>query len=836
MRIGNNELPFSDGFESGDFTAGGWVVSGGASIVDSPVASGSKAAKGTNAYSLTKNFTAASSGTLDFTVKFNVAQTNKNACAIELMSGADPIVLVFPRWKGTIESYDGPMDNILNSKVIYPSYTANTWYTIRIVADLATSKFDVYVDDIIKASRFNFALLGRSIDNIVIASGESSGSIAYLDDIQLSNVQSDNPVPTLASLSSASAMQGQTLNVVLTGTGYINASTVGFGSGITINSTTVSSSTQITVNITIAVTATLGTRDVTVTNPTPGGGTATRTGGFTVTLPDNPVPTLTSLSSASGQQGQTLNVVLTGTGYINASTVGFGSGITINSTTVSSSTQITVNITIAVTATLGTRDVTVTNPTPGGGTATRTGGFTVTLPDNPVPTLTSLSSASGQQGQTLNVVLTGTGYINASTVGFGSGITINSTTVSSSTQITVNITIAVTATLGTRDVTVTNPGPGGGTATKASGFTVTLPDNPVPTLTSLSSASGQQGQTLDVVLTGSGYVSASTVGIGSGITINSKTVNSSTQITVNITIAATATLGTRDVTVTNPAPGGGTATRAGGFTVTPVINTLAVSQTSWSAPAAGGTSTAVNVTNTGGGGAITYTISDDATWLTTSVTNGTTPGSFTMTATANPGTARTAVVTVTATTPSGVTESPRLLNVTQSGLGPVTSVVIDTVSVSSVGEAIIIPIQVQKFSDISAISLKINYDNVLLTYNGLDSPPLGTLVNTSSGNILISWQNPTPISLNDGDQLLGIKLNYNGGLALGQVSPISFVVAMCEVSNSAGTPISSAFIDGAIKLSDAFKISGILKYKNAAQTPISGVTVKIASTNGVFWS
>src|SRR3989344_3351948 len=84
--------------------------------------------------------------------------------------------------------------------------------------------------------------------------------------------------------------------------------------------------------------------------------------------------------------------------------------------------------------------------------------------------------------------------------------------------------------------------------------------NPAPILPSISPASGTQGQTLDVSLTGADFASGiSSVNFsGSGITINSTTVSSSVLITVNITISSSAIVGNRDVTVVNSAPGGGT--------------------------------------------------------------------------------------------------------------------------------------------------------------------------------------------------------------------------------------------------------------------------------------
>jgi len=94
---------------------------------------------------------------------------------------------------------------------------------------------------------------------------------------------------------------------------------------------------------------------------------------------------------------------------------------------------------------------------------------------NPVPTLASISPISSNLGQTLNVVFTGTNFVNgASTVSFGSDITVNTITVNSSTQITANITIPANAIIGAHNGTVTTAAPGGGT-TSSQIFTVNNP-------------------------------------------------------------------------------------------------------------------------------------------------------------------------------------------------------------------------------------------------------------------------------------------------------------------------------------------------------------------------
>jgi hypothetical protein len=371
-----------------------------------------------------------------------------------------------------------------------------------------------------------------------------------------------NPVPTLTSIDPGAADRGTDETVVLQGSNFVSGvTTVGFGPGITVTSTTVESSTQIRVEIKIGAGVETGPRDVTITNPTPGGGSATLAGAFTI---GNPAPTISGMTPAVGFRGQTLTVRLSGSSFLSGvSSVDFGSGITVNSIAIGTKTQMEVNITIALDAPAGSRDVSVTNPAPGGGTATETGAFTV---ENPAPTLASITPASGNRRQTLDVTVTGTNFlVGVTTCSYGSGITVNSVSSVTLTQVTANVTIDPEAATGPRDITVTNAAPGGGSATLAGAFTVT---NPVPTLSGVSPSQAGRGSKLNVVLTGTNFLEGvSTVSFGPDITVNSTSISSSTQITVDISIGASAATGGRNVTVTNAAPGGGSALLTGGFTV-----------------------------------------------------------------------------------------------------------------------------------------------------------------------------------------------------------------------------------------------------------------------------
>ena len=83
----------------------------------------------------------------------------------------------------------------------------------------------------------------------------------------------------------------------------------------------------------------------------------------------------------------------------------------------------------------------------------------------------------------------------------------------------------------------------------------TTTDMPVQaTLSSISPTSrGQGAQSQTLILSGANFQSGATVQIsGSGITINSTTVNTAAQITINVNIDAAAATGARSVTVTNP--------------------------------------------------------------------------------------------------------------------------------------------------------------------------------------------------------------------------------------------------------------------------------------------
>ncbi len=388
----------------------------------------------------------------------------------------------------------------------------------------------------------------------------------------------NNPVPTLATVTPGEASRSQKLTIGLTGTNFIPTVTrVDLGGDTVVDSTLVDSPTHITAQVTIGANAALGLRNVTVTNPTPGGGTGTLPNAFRV----KNLPSIVSLNPASGIRGTTFDVTITGTNFAEGvSTVGIqGANITLNSQTVQSATVIKANISIGLGATDGIRYFTITNSGAEGGVSNQVG---FTVGNNPAPTLVSVQPDTIARQQTVTLVLRGTEfYSGITTVNLGSGITINgSPVIDSSSQIHMNVTVTDTAVTGLRNIAVTNAAPGGGTATLTNKLLVA---NPVPTFTGLSVQNGSRLQSLTMTLQGTKFVrDVTTASFGSGITVTSTNVESPTSMSVSIAIDSSAALGARSLSVSNPAPGGGTAQLSNAFTVNnprPTIVTIAPEST-----------------------------------------------------------------------------------------------------------------------------------------------------------------------------------------------------------------------------------------------------------------
>jgi len=370
----------------------------------------------------------------------------------------------------------------------------------------------------------------------------------------------NNPVPVATSLLPASAAAGgPDLILSVTGSNFVPASVVNFADAPVV--TNFVSTTELSAQIPASSMVTSGLFPVTVTNPAPGGGVSTPL----ILTVNNPVPIATSLLPASAPAGgPDVTLSVSGNDFIPTSVVNFAGTPVV--TNFLSTTQLSAHIPASSMVTSGLFAVTVTNPTPGGGTSTPP--LTLTL-NNPIPTLSALSPASKFAGDTaFTLSLTGTNF-NASSVVAINGNS-RATTFVSTTQLTAQVLASDIAAVGSVAITVANPAPGGGVSNPVN---LTVLAVPVPAITSLSPnnlSAGGSGFTLNV--NGSNFYGASVVRFNGSN--RPTTFVSSTQLTADLAASDIANAGVYPVTVFNPSPGGGLSA-ANNLTVNPSITSLA---------------------------------------------------------------------------------------------------------------------------------------------------------------------------------------------------------------------------------------------------------------------
>lgn len=215
-----------------------------------------------------------------------------------------------------------------------------------------------------------------------------------------------------------------------------------------------------------------GTYPVYVNNPSPGGYAANFIN-FTVTLGTYPVPGLSYLFPSSALAGS-LPFTLNAGGYNFAPDAVLNFNGVPKVTSYNGSQQLSTTITAAdIPISKGgtTVQVTVTNPSHGGGTSANLP-FDIVMP-NPIPTITSISPTSGSNGSSNPITLTinGTNFQGNPTVYFNGGGGQGASLISS-TQISVLLYLGGVSS-GTYPIVAVDPYPGG--TSNAVNFTVTGP-------------------------------------------------------------------------------------------------------------------------------------------------------------------------------------------------------------------------------------------------------------------------------------------------------------------------------------------------------------------------
>ena len=262
------------------------------------------------------------------------------------------------------------------------------------------------------------------------------------------------PLPTVTSVSpNLGPTTGGTI-VTITGSALSGTTKVSFGSLAALSFHVVSGH-EVTA---VSPPQSSSIQTVSVTTPVGTSAPAPTNGQFTY---DAPTPVVTSLAPASGPDAGGTLVTITGSGFIGAGKVRFGTAVAPQFTVVSD----TVMTAVTPAQLPGPHPVYVTTA---GGTNTGGGAASEFKALRPVPVTSAVTPTSGPTTGGTTVTITGTGFTGATKVAFG-GVLATSFTLVSDTEITA-VTPAEAG--GTRPVYVITPG--GSSAAGHSGTAVHL--------------------------------------------------------------------------------------------------------------------------------------------------------------------------------------------------------------------------------------------------------------------------------------------------------------------------------------------------------------------------
>ena len=312
------------------------------------------------------------------------------------------------------------------------------------------------------------SLVGNSSGAILV--GET-GSL-HVRKLTPSGGQSSNHAPVVAIVANQTVNVGQTINVAITATDQDNdAVTLSLTNAPAFVTLTNVNPAQRTATLRIAPSSAnqVGTFTGVIISANDGHGGVSQSNAFSITVvnnTDNHAPSAQALSlpgsiNASDSTGATVSLNGTGSSDPDGDTLSFS--WTDNGTVIATSAM--ANVKLAP----GTHSIVLTvNDGHGGISATTAQTVTVNAASD--LSIASVTPAYGRRGETVNVVINGSGFTSRSAVSLsGAGINVRTTFVSS-TKLLVTLTISNNASIVSRSVSVVNPG--GASAVLANGFEI----------------------------------------------------------------------------------------------------------------------------------------------------------------------------------------------------------------------------------------------------------------------------------------------------------------------------------------------------------------------------
>jgi hypothetical protein len=272
---------------------------------------------------------------------------------------------------------------------------------------------------------------------------------------------------------------------------------------------------------------------------------------------NNATPAVTNLfpsNITAGSDGFTLAVTATGILSSNSRGVTFAywNGSPRSTSFNETTNQLQVTILASDLTLPGSPQLTLWNPPPGGGLSEALT-FTIEPVATNSPTITSISPTSATAGAAdVPLTVTGTNFLAGDVITLAD---VPLTTSISGNQATATIPANDIASVSIGSVAVSTPGLV--VASPSVAFPITAGNNPSPSLSSLSPSTVVAGSSDFEVMVGGGGFAPNSTAEWNGMPI-ATAVLSGSKLVVLIPGSLVASAGTADVTVTNPAPGGGT--------------------------------------------------------------------------------------------------------------------------------------------------------------------------------------------------------------------------------------------------------------------------------------
>ena len=154
------------------------------------------------------------------------------------------------------------------------------------------------------------------------------------------------------------------------------------------------------------------------------------------------------------------------------------------------------------------------------------------------------------------------------------------------------------------------------------------------------------------------------------------------------------------------------------------------------------------------------------------------------------------------------------------------------------GSAIAVPVMVDKFRKITAISLLLEYDPTVLTYTGYNNTNTalaGLIVNNvpvspTLYKIIITWSDQNSATLTDASKIVDLLFDYSTGTTTLVWNNSSNNGQDCEYADSVANtlidvPTSLFYINGEVDLSLGWQLNGAFVYNNESTTPLDNVKV-----------